>query len=35
MIRRICKRIIAVIKEEFEWMKTRIWLKSRAVRFVR
>ena len=35
MIRRIFKRFVTVVKEEFEWMKTRIWLKSRAVRFMR
>jgi hypothetical protein len=35
MLRRIFTRIKQVIKEEYEWMKTRIWLKSRAVRWVR
>ena len=35
MIRRIYKRIIQVIKDEFELTKTKVWLKSRAVRWAR
>lgn len=35
MIRRIFKRFLQVIKEEFEWSKTRVWLRSRAVRWAR
>ena len=31
MLRRILRRIIAVIREEYEGAKTRVWLKSRAV----
>lgn len=35
MIRRILKRIIVVIREEWEWSKTRVWLKNRSVRWAR
>jgi hypothetical protein len=35
MIRRIFKRISQVIKEEWHWYKTRVWLQGRAVRFIR
>lgn len=33
MIRRIVKRFVTVVKEEFAWFKFRLWLKSRAVRY--
>lgn len=35
MIRRIAKRIAAVIRQEWEWFRFRLWLKSRAVRWAR
>lgn len=35
MIRRIFKRVLQIVKQEWEWMQFRIWLKSRAVRWVR
>jgi len=35
MITRILKRIATVIKEEIAYFKLRVWMKSRAVRFVR
>ncbi len=35
MIRRILKRVLQTIKEEYEFFKLRTWMKSRAVRFVR
>lgn len=35
MIRRIIKRTWQIIKEEYQWMKTRIWLKNRAVTWLR
>lgn len=35
MIRRIIRGIIAVIRTEIAFYKTRIWLKSRAVRWAR
>lgn len=33
MIKRIFKRILAAIKQEIEWLKFRIWLKSRATKY--
>lgn len=33
MIRRIIKRVLNAIKEEIEWSKTRVFLKSRAVKY--
>ena len=35
MITRICKRIAQVIKEEFQWYRTRVWLHQRAVKWIR
>jgi cell fate regulator YaaT (PSP1 superfamily) len=35
MIRRICKRIVEVIREEYNWYRTRVWLQQRAVKWVR
>jgi tRNA isopentenyl-2-thiomethyl-A-37 hydroxylase MiaE len=35
MITRICKRIVTVVKEEIAFFRLRVWMKSRAVRFVR
>lgn len=35
MIRRIVKRIVAVIREEFNWYRTRCWLQTRSVRWVK
>lgn len=35
MIRRIIKRIAAVIREEYQCYRTRCWLKSRAVRWAK
>lgn len=33
MIRRIFKRILQAIKEEFSWYQTRVFLKNRATRY--
>ncbi len=35
MIRRILRRFKEVVKEEWEWMKFRVWMKRRAVRWAR
>lgn len=35
MIRRIIKRVLQVVKQEWEYAKFRVWLKSRAVRWAR
>jgi hypothetical protein len=35
MIRRIIRGIIDVIRQEVAFYKTRVWLKSRAVRWAR
>jgi len=35
MIRRIIKRVLQVVKQEWEYTKFRVWLKSRAVRWAR
>lgn len=34
MCRRIIKGIIAVIRQEIAWFNFRIWMKSRATRYV-
>lgn len=33
MVRRIIKGCIDIIRQEIAWYKTRVWLKSRAVRW--
>lgn len=33
MIKRIFKRAVRSIKEEIQWLKFRIWLKQRAVKY--
>lgn len=35
MIRRIIRGIIDVIRQEIAWYKTRVWLRSRALRWAR
>lgn len=35
MLRRILKRVAQIIKEEWQWFNFRLWMKSRAVRFMR
>lgn len=35
MIRRICKRTVEVIKQEWEWFQFRLWLQRRAIRWAR
>jgi hypothetical protein len=33
MVRRIIKRVLTAVKEEFEWFRTKRWMKSRATKY--